>query len=276
MRHVPAFGIIPARESKFRAPHSSRTPPRNAPTRRGRTFQSSSLHGRCLGLRYASAASVAAKRRRLGFRAAAAFGDSSSEHDQSPSRKRHRRLSRGRFSRRLRFSAPRRPRPLHSAPTRRPFRSLRIDTVSADCARASMNEAQSPQGFSARSRCAARTLWSAKPVPCGLRHDSARGPAGGPAARAPRSVRASRSCRPSPASTLTLGADCRHPSGAADLTVRLGWGPRSAARCTRARVGRKRKQKVMTMIETAPSSRVFRALSLDDPRNRIARPRGGR
>src|SRR5690606_14228710 len=56
-------------------------------------------------------------------------------------------------------------------------------------------------------------------------------------------------------------------SEAADLTVRLGGGPRSAARCESApSLGRKRKQKVMTTIETATVSRAFRALSLDDLR----------
>jgi hypothetical protein len=73
-------------------------------------------------------------------------------------------------------------------------------------------------------------------------------------------------------STLRDGADRRHPSGAADLTVRLGLGSAWRGPPRHASLGRFRTRKVMNSIESVPvaPARVFKALC--DP----ARPDGTR
>lgn len=155
----------------------------------------------------------------------AAFGDSSSEHDHSPGslpvagspvatptalpRSRRRRLLPPLPACRLR-SPP--------TPARRPVPLV------------SKGDAQTPLGCQGSlSLHRSRIPKCAKPFPCGLPHDSTY--AGWrSAARAPRPVRASRSAS---LSTLRDGADGRHPSGAVDLTVRLGLGSawRGPPRC---------------------------------------------
>ena len=88
----------------------------------------------------------------------------------------------------------------------------------------------------ARSRCAARAFAVSKATPRGL-PDYSTCAGWQSSARAPPPVRASRYCSLRCAPPCADGAGLRHPPGAADFSVRLGWGPRSAARYTCALVG---------------------------------------
>ena len=88
----------------------------------------------------------------------------------------------------------------------------------------------------ARSRCAARASAVSKATPRGL-PDYSTCAGWQSSARAPPPVRASRYCSLRCAPPCADGAGLRHPPGAADFSVRLGWGPRGAARYICALVG---------------------------------------